>query len=139
LSTALRQRPGFGGLGLPPSDAGGGGGGGGWALLTTARNHVIAHLISGRLAQEAIEVMLDTSNPALGAWMKPFGDPMAPVRIFVRRRDLDRAAFVLHEVDHRPPDADAPASPAMRAVWCVLFGSVAAALLLEIVGLMSAR
>lgn len=84
-------------------------------------------------------MMLDTSNPALGAWMKPFGDPMAPVRIYVRRRDLDRATFVLHEVDHRAPDADAPASRGVRALWCLLFGGVAAALLLELVGLINAR
>lgn len=121
---------------LPPVDAGGGGGGGqGWTLLTTARNHLIAHLISGRLAQELIDVMLDTSNPALGAWMKPFGDPLAPVRVFVRRSDLDRATLVLIEVDHRPPDFDAPPTPRARALWFLLFGGVTVALLMQIMGL----
>lgn len=116
---------------------GDGGGGQGWRLLTTARNHLVAHLIRGRLAEESIEVLLDLSNPALGAWMKPFGDPLAPVRIFVRRSDLDRATLVLHEVDHRPPDADAPPSPTTKAAWWVLVGSVAVVLLLEIAGLLT--
>lgn len=106
-------------------------------LLTTARNHLVAHLIRGRLAEESIEVLLDLSNPAIGAWMKPFGDPLAPVRIFVRRSDLDRATLVLHEVDHRPPNPDAlPPRPA-RAAWWVFVGSAAVVLLLEIAGLLT--
>ena len=125
--------------GRPPreADGDGGGGGHGWRLLTTARNHLVAHLIRGRLAEESIEVLLDLSNPALGAWLKPFGDPLAPVRIFVRRSDLDRATLVLHEVDHRPPEADAPLPPAAKGAWWVLAASVAVVALLELAGLLT--
>jgi hypothetical protein len=138
MKAALRQRPGSAGGPLPPvSDEGGGGGGQGWALLTTARNHLVAHLIRGRLAEESIEVVLDLSNPAVGAWLKPFGDPLAPVRIFVRRADLDRASLVLLEVDHRAPDPDAPGSREARVAWWVVLGAVAVALVLEIAGLLT--
>ena len=69
--------------------------------------------------------------------MKPFGDPLAPVRIFVRLRDLDRAALVLHEVDHRPPDPEAPGSKRARVAWWLMLGSVGVVLLLEIAGLLT--
>lgn len=134
----LRTRPGSEGDRLPPAEWDGGGGGGqGWVLLTTARNHVVAHLIRGRLAEDAIDAVLDMSNPAVGAWLKPFGDPLAPVRIFVRRSDLDRASLVLHEVDHRPPGGEPPSRPRTRLVWWVMAGSVGVVLLLEVLGLLS--
>src|SRR2546421_11993770 len=82
-----------------PRDPRDGGGGGEWALLTVARNHVVAHLIRGRLAQEGIEVVLDSSNASPGAWLHPFGDPASPVRVFVRRAQLTEASLLLHEVD----------------------------------------
>src|SRR6267378_4384931 len=74
-------------------------GGGDWALLTVAANQVIAYLIRGRLAQEGIEVVLDSSNASPGAWLHPFGDPASPVRVFVRRSQLTEASLLLHEVD----------------------------------------
>ncbi len=90
-------------------------------LLTTAGNQVEAHLIVGRLAEEGIESVLDASNPAPGAWLHPFGDPLSPVRVYVRRRDLGRASLLLHEVDHRPPDPGACGSPRVRRLfWLVL-------------------
>ncbi|MGH2708627.1 MAG: hypothetical protein ACRDJK_10075, partial [Actinomycetota bacterium] len=97
------------------------GGGGDWTFLTTAGNQVEAHLIVGRLAEEGIESVLDSSNPAPGAWLHPFGNPLSPVRVFVRRRDLGRASLLLHEVDHRPPDPGDPGPPrARRLFWLVL-------------------
>lgn len=120
------QRTDAGPPGLPSGDAGGGGGED-WTLLTTAPNSIVAHLILGRLAAQEIEAVLDTSNPAPGAWLLPFGDQQAPVRVFVRRRDLAGAALVLHEVDHRPPDPNASGPSSVRLmVWAV----VAIALLL---------
>ena len=98
--------------GTPPPDPRdpGGHGGGDWALLTVAPNQVIAYLIRGRLAQEGIEVVLDSSNASPGAWLHPFGDPGSPVRVFVRRAQLTEASLLLHEVDQvaeaasrRPP------------------------------------
>jgi hypothetical protein len=87
--------------GTPPPDPRdpGGHGGGDWALLTVAPNQVIAYLIRGRLAQEGIEVVLDSSNASPGAWLHPFGDPASPVRVFVRRAQLTEASLLLHEVD----------------------------------------
>lgn len=115
----------------------GGGGGGDWVLLTTARDGVLAHLIQGRLAQESIECMMDESNPAPGAWLKPFGDPMAPVRIYVRRRDYEQATIALYEVDHEPPDPEAAGPPGVRAItWATIAVVVISAMLflLEIFG-----
>jgi hypothetical protein len=60
---------------------------------------VIAYLIRGRLAQEGIEVVLDSTNDSPGAWLHPFGDPASPVRVFVRRAQLTEASLLLHEVD----------------------------------------
>lgn len=101
-------------------------------MLTTAPDQVVAHLIRGRLAEEAIESVLDTSNPSPGAWLKPFGDPMAPVRIFVRRGDFDRAALVLHEVDHRPPDPTAPGPRRLRLFWWLAFATTLMLALLQL-------
>lgn len=80
----------------------------------------MGHLVAGRLGEEGIECLLDTSNPAPGAWLQPFGDPMAPVGVFVRRRDLTAASLLLHEVDHRPPDPTAAPPRARRMFWLVL-------------------
>lgn len=86
----------------PPADEDEGGGGG-WALLTEAAGSVVAHLIAGRLADDSIESMLDTSNPSPGAWLQPFGDPLAPVKVYVRRFDLEKALLVLSEIETNPP------------------------------------
>lgn len=75
------------------------GSGGGWTLLTVAKNGVIAHLIGGRLNEESIEVAFDTSNSAPGAWLHPFGDPMAPVKVYVHRFDLEMARALIDEVE----------------------------------------
>lgn len=76
-----------------------GGGGGGWALLTVAKNVMLAYLIQGRLAQQGIETMLDATNLSPGAWLHPFGDPSSPVRVFVHRVDLTAASMTLHDVE----------------------------------------
>ncbi|MGH2768591.1 MAG: hypothetical protein ACRDIF_06510 [Actinomycetota bacterium] len=94
----------------------------------------MAHLIRGRLAAQEIEVVLDASNPAPGAWLHPFGDQQAPVKIFVRRRDLAGAALTLHEVDHRPPDPDASGPRTLRLAFWVVLVVVAGLGLLEIFG-----
>lgn len=75
------------------------GGGEGWVLLTEAPGSVVAHLIVGRLAHDSIESHLDTSNPSPGAWLYPFGNPLAPVKVYVRRTDLARALLILSQVE----------------------------------------
>lgn len=82
-----------------PVDPDEGGGGGDWALLTVAPNQVLAYLIRGRLAQEGIDVVLDAHNLSPGAWLHPFGDPLSPVRVFVRRLDLTAASLTLHDLE----------------------------------------
>ena len=74
---------------------------------------MIAYLIRGRLAQEGIEVVLDSSNASPGAWLHPFGDPASPVRVFVRRAQLTEASLLLHEVDQ--VEADGRRLPAAHA------------------------
>lgn len=79
----------------PPTAPEGGGGGDRWVLLVVARDHITAHLISGRLHEDGIESRLDTSNPAPGAWLHPFGNPMAPVKVFVLERDLEWGRLII--------------------------------------------
>lgn len=96
------------GIGGPPAtDQGGGGGGSEWVLLVVAPDEVTAHLLRGRLEEESIEVALDAFNSSPVAWMKPFGDPMAPVKVLVRRRDFSEASLLLHGVEV----VDSPRTP----------------------------
>jgi hypothetical protein len=89
------------GIQLPPPDviADGGGGGGEWTVLTVARGRMIAHLIRGLLESEGIETALDTSNPAPGAWLLPFGDQNAPVKVLVRSGQLEWARLALAQAE----------------------------------------
>src|SRR2546421_9219267 len=73
----------------------GGRGGGDWALLTIAANQVIAYLLLGRLAQEGVEGVLDSSNASPRAWLHPFGDPPSPDPGFVRRAQVTEASLLL--------------------------------------------
>lgn len=114
----------------PERDRGGGGGGGDWTVLTTAGDRITAHLIEGRLEEEGVEVVLDTSNPAPGAWLYPFGDPRAPVRIYVRRRDFERASLLLHEIGHRVADS-AGAGNDRTLIWAMV-GILAMIALIEV-------
>jgi len=91
VSTTLLQPP----RGTLPLQDGSGGGGNNWLLLMVASNEAIAHIAAGRLREEGVETFLDTSNPSPGAWLHPFGDPTAPVRIYVRARDWERARDLL--------------------------------------------
>lgn len=72
-----------------------GSGGGDWSLLVVAPNRVVAHLIGGLLTHVGIEFVLDTFNPSPGAWLLPFGDPAAPVKIMVRRFDLSAGRAII--------------------------------------------
>jgi hypothetical protein len=86
---------------LPPPDVidNAGGGGGRWTVLTVARGRMVAHLIRGLLESEGIEVVLDTSNPAPGAWLMPFGDQNAPVKVLVLERQLEWARLALAQAE----------------------------------------
>jgi hypothetical protein len=116
----------------PPHAGGGGGGGKDWKFLTTAQNLVVGHLIKGRLAEEGIESLLDTSNPAPGAFLKPFGDQMAPVQVFVREIDYEKASFVLYEVDHSPPAPTAKGSRTTRLMWTFMIALILLVAILRI-------
>lgn len=112
-----------------------GGGGGGWVHLTSAPDHVTGDLLAGMLAEEGIETIIDDFNPSPGAWLKPFGDPLAPVKILVKKMDLERASLILHEVDHAPTDEDAIHPETRRMWWMAMLAVMAVAVLtfLEIV------
>lgn len=79
------------------------GGGGGWSLLTVASGEVNAHLIRGRLTEEGIESLLDRSNLAPGAWLHPFGNPSAPVKILVRASQLEWAQLLFSQAENDRP------------------------------------
>ncbi|MEA2501366.1 MAG: putative prokaryotic signal transducing protein [Actinomycetota bacterium] len=125
--------------GAPPPEPRdpGGHGGGDWALLTVAANQVIAYLIRGRLAEEGIEVVLDSSNASPGAWLHPFGDPASPVRVFVRRAQLTEASLLLHEVDQVSEAASRrPPAGATGSSWIGFRVIVAVAAALALSGLL---
>jgi hypothetical protein len=83
--------------------------------LVVAQNGVIAHLIGGLLREEDIEFALDTSNFSPGAWLHPFGDPTAPVRVMVRQRDLALAsALIAPNETSRHTDASPGPLPSKR-------------------------
>jgi hypothetical protein len=113
-------------------------GGGDWTLLTVAANQVIAYLIRGRLAEEGIDVVLDSSNGSPGAWLHPFGNPGSPVRVFVRRVQLTEASLLLHEVEQAPEPSDTPGAIGTRrpASWIGFRVLVAIAALLALSGLL---
>jgi len=105
-------------------------GGGQWKVLTVAKDQFTAHLIEGLLGSEGIDVVLDETNLTPGAFLKPFGDPLAPVKVLVRTFDFDAATLALAEVDHRPPDADAKASPFVSRMWWLTIATVIVATML---------
>ena len=110
----------------PVTQPGNGFGGGDWVQLTTAQDEMVAHLIQGRLAEEGIECLMERPSGGAGSWLKPFGDPMAPVRLFVHRHDLSPASIVLHEVEHSPPDPSAPPGARLRLYWWMIMLTIMA-------------
>lgn len=101
-----------------------------WTLLVTASGKVTAHLLSGRLRQEGIDAILDESNPSPGAWLLPFGDPAAPVKILVPTHQLEWAQLILNEAE-TSSRRDVPAHPARKlSVWWVLVAATVAALII---------
>lgn len=115
---------------IPDPPAEGGGSGEGWKLLTTAKDIYTASILEGFLVNRSIEVFLDTRNPSLGAFLKPFGDPLAPVGVYVKSVDIAHASLLLHEVDHRPYDHNASPPRMVARLWwlTILFVLVAAML-----------
>jgi hypothetical protein len=97
MPTSVRIRP---PSPRPPLVSDSGGGGSGWVFLTEVPNDFVAHVVQGRLESEGIEVFLRHNVGSPGAFLKPFGDQFAPVGIFVKRMDFERASMVLLEVDH---------------------------------------
>lgn len=107
-------------------------------MLTIAKNALIAYVIQGRLTQEGIDSLLDTTNGFPGAWLHPFGDQTLPVRVLVRRWDLSAASLMLHEVDMPaipPPTAVPPGAPAAVAGVTEIRRPRASAFLRVLVGL----
>jgi len=111
-------------LQAPPPPAGtrsGGGGGSGWIQLVKAADDIEAHLLAGRLAEAGIEVQTLPDRAAPGAWLYGGSNPWAPVRVLVRRRQLDEARLVLAEISWSSPAAErgqpAPPRRPVRLLW----------------------
>lgn len=112
----------------PPRD--GSGGGGGWAWLLTAGGRIEAELVRGLLESDGIvPVWLDTRDPSPSAWLFPFGDPNALVRIYVPASLLEQARLSLLETGYTVPETP-PSPQRSRTVWwiwivvAVILGSI---------------
>ncbi len=75
-----------------------GGRGDAWATLVVTENDIEAHLLTGRLAEVAIEARLLKDRSAPGAWLHGGSDPWAPVTVLVRQLQLQDARIVLAEL-----------------------------------------
>lgn len=123
-----------------------------WAKAVTAVSDIEAHLIGGRLEEAGVEVLMEPDRTGYGDYLLGGGNPHAPVHIFVRSHQLDRAAEVIAEIeddddeeeifietgsdeqDWYPEDPSAPlAAPArrssVRAVMAFVILGVVGALL----------
>ena len=87
-----------------PDDAGGGGPR--WVELLRARNDIEAHLLTGRLAEAAIETRTVKDRSAPGASLYGGSNPWAPVVILVKSVQLDDARLVLAEISWAQPPKD---------------------------------
>ena len=89
---------------LPPlDDEGEDGGGSDWLELTVARNDIDAHLLIGRLSEEGIDTRIARDRRAPGAWLYGGANPWAPVKILVKRFQMQDARFVLAEIAFSAP------------------------------------
>ncbi|MGH2753093.1 MAG: putative signal transducing protein [Actinomycetota bacterium] len=70
-----------------------------WVKVAVAANEYEAHLMSGCLEEEGIEVVLDPYASGAAAYLHPGGDPTAPVRILVPFDRADDAAGILAAID----------------------------------------
>lgn len=113
----------------PQLPARSGGGDSGWVELLVAAHDIDAHLLLGRLGEAGIETTAVKERSAPGAWLLCGSDPWAPVRIFVRRLQLDDARLVLAELAWAGPPAP-PVEPRAAELRRRSFVWWAAALLL---------
>jgi len=93
----------------PPTIDHGGGGGGGWAWLVTTNGRIEAELVRGLLeATGVVPVWLDTRDPSPSAWLFPFGDPNAPVKVYVPASMLQAARLAMLEAGFAPSEHSEP-------------------------------
>lgn len=103
---------------LPPGIVSDGGGGGGWAWLVTTQGVIEAELVKGLLeAAGIVPVALDTRDPSAGAWLFPFGDTNALVRVYVPRSLLEAARLALLETGYTLPEVPGPRVAPARGPW----------------------
>jgi len=124
----------------PPAATDGGGRGDGWATLAIAANDIEAHLLTGRLAEAAIESRLVKDRSAPGAWLHGGSNPWAPVTVLVRRLQLQDARIVMAELAFAGPSAERPDTSAAQwrgsVTWWI--GAVALGLAFTALGLVQA-
>jgi hypothetical protein len=108
----------------PPTIDRGGGGGGGWAWLVTTSGRIEAELVRGLLeATGVVPVWLDTRDPSPSAWLFPFGDPNAPVKVFVPTSMLETARLAMLEAGFATragPGEPERENIARRAPWALI-------------------
>jgi len=83
------------------------GGGSGWVELVTAKDDIDAHLVSGLLTNAGIE-SIHLHDVRAQTWLYGGADPNSPVRVMVRRLQLEDARLVLAEQAFEAPDYRAP-------------------------------
>lgn len=114
-----------------------GGGDRGWVELTTARNDIDAHLLTGRLAQLGIETrrVRDRSNQA---WLYGGANPWGPVTVLVPRYQFEDARIALAELSFAAPAVEPPVARSTSRRQVVVFWSIAIILgtALSVIGLM---
>ncbi len=74
--------------------------------LIRARHDIDAHLLVGRLDESGIETRAIPDRGAPGAWLYGGSNPWAPVKILVRRFQLEEARIVLAEISFEAPSVD---------------------------------
>ena len=93
----------------PPPAAVGTGGDSQWTELAEARDDIEAHLLTGLLAETGIETRTVKDRSGPGAWLYGGSNPWAPVMVWVRRYDRERAGILLAEMAWEGPTAEPPA------------------------------
>ena len=122
-----------------PDDSGGGGAR--WVELLRARDDIDAHLLTGRLAEAAIETRTVKDRSAPGAWLYGGSNPWAPVVILVKMFELDDARMVLAEISWAQPavDPNVPTSSSTQKSHAVAWWAVAIALGVALTSIALAR
>jgi hypothetical protein len=68
---------------------------GDWVPLASAADDIEAHLVTGALAEEGIEVHTEPLRSGSGDYLFGGSNPHAPIRLFVREAQLEEARALM--------------------------------------------